>query len=80
MPFRQFASSFQPHQLELLGSAPDRFLKCVHVIVPVVTLLNICSRELPIFLWRVEAFQEAFFLLLARDVQKEFEDNRALPA
>ena len=48
----------------LRRSGPDRFLKCVHVIVPVVTLLNICSREFPIFLWRVEAFQEAFFCSL----------------
>src|SRR5262245_10605409 len=63
----------------LRRSCPDRFLKCLHVVIPVVTLLNIGTRELPIFLRRVEAFHEALFLLLARHVQEELEDDRALP-
>jgi hypothetical protein len=40
---------------KLPRSGLDRLLKCVHIVVPVVTLLNIGERKLPRLLWRVEA-------------------------
>src|SRR5262249_52394276 len=57
----------------------DRLLECVHVVVPIVTFFDIGGGELPRLLRRVKPLHEAFFLLLARDVQKELEDDRALP-
>src|SRR5258706_3635021 len=59
-------------------SRPDRFLERLRVAVPEATFLDIGRRELPAFLRVVEAIPETFFLLLARKVQKEFEDGRSL--
>src|SRR5262245_28763654 len=64
---------------KLPRSDPDRLFECVHVVVPAVTLLDVGGRELPRLLGCVEALQEPFSLLVARDVQKEFEDDRPLP-
>ena len=49
---------------KLPRSGLDRLLKCVHIVVPVVTLFNIGEGKLPRLLGRVEALHEPFFLLV----------------
>src|SRR5262249_61924629 len=51
----------------------------VHVVAPEASLADVGRGELPVLPRLVEALHEASLLLLARDVQKEFKDDRPLP-
>src|SRR5262249_25725399 len=42
--------------------------------------MHVRGRELPMFVRPVEALHEALLLLLARQVQEEFEDDGSLPS
>src|SRR6516165_828535 len=58
---------------------PDRRLVGLHVIVPVLTLADVSRREFPVLIRTVEACHEAFLLLVAREVQKELQNDGPLP-
>src|SRR5215831_13615348 len=60
-------------------SAANGFLVCTHVVVPELSFVHVRTRELPVLLRCVEPPQEALFLLLARQVQEELEDDDPLP-
>src|SRR5262249_56527023 len=68
----------EPLRLLCCGVA-DRFLECVHVVAPEASLADVGGREFPVLLRLVEARHEAPLLLLARDVQKELEEDCPLP-
>src|SRR5262245_47191752 len=59
------------------GGANGRFVR-VLVVVPKPAFVYVRGGELPVLLWSVEALHEALFLLLGRQVQKEFEDDDSL--
>ena len=57
----------------------DRLLVGAHVITPVVALLRISGRELPVLASQVQAPEKTALLLLAREVQEEFPNRNAVP-
>src|SRR5262249_35178169 len=57
-----------------------RFLERVHVVVPEAALTDVGGGELPVLVRLIEALHEALLLLCARDMQKEFQNDRSLPA
>ena len=59
--------------------ATDGVLVGGHVIIPKLALPDVGRGELPILFRLLEALQETALLLLARDVQEEFEHGGALP-
>src|SRR5579871_482457 len=58
---------------------PNCFLEGVHVVAPEAALVHVGGREFPVFVRLVEALHEALLLLLARQMQKELENDRPLP-
>src|SRR4029434_9912927 len=57
---------------------PDHFLECRHVLLPVLTLAHVVSRELPVLVWLIQSFEEALLLLRARDIENELADLHAI--
>ena len=55
----------------------DRVLVGRHVFVPELALGDVAGTELPALGGLVETRQQALALLLKRDVQEEFEDDRS---
>src|SRR5215467_10321451 len=56
----------------------NSFFVCVHVVTPKLTFVHVRSRELPVLLGSIEPLHKALLLFLARDLQKELEDNNSL--
>src|SRR5262252_1670972 len=69
----------EPWRVLRRGGA-NRFFVCAHVIAPKLTFVDVRSRELPVLLRYIEALHKALFLLLARHVQEELEDDDSLPS
>src|SRR5262245_59906726 len=56
----------------------DHVLVGLHVVVPVLALLDVAGRELPVLFGVLEPFQKALLLLLPGDVQEELTDDDAV--
>src|SRR5215510_15781474 len=56
----------------------DRVLISCHVVVPVLALLDVTGRKLPVFFRLLDPFEKPFFLLLLRDVEKELANDNAI--
>src|SRR5580693_7035239 len=54
------------------------FLVDLHVLFPIVALRNISGRELPILFGCFDPLNEPPTLLVLREVQKKFDDPRAI--
>ena len=66
-----------PRRFGAAGLA-DRFLVGRHVFRPQLALGDVAQRELPALVRLVDAVEEALALFLARDVEEELEDQRAV--
>ena len=45
-----------------------------HVVVPELSLLDVCRTELPVLVWLVDARQKALALFILREMEEEFDD------
>src|SRR5215510_11049544 len=59
---------------------PDHIFVSAHVFGPVLSLFCIRRRKLPVLRGKLETPLEASFLLIARNMQKEFADGDAVPS
>src|SRR5215831_14853695 len=56
----------------------DRVLISSHVFVPILALLDVTGRKLPVFFRLLDPFEKPFFLLLLGDVKKELANDNAI--
>src|SRR5262245_21911760 len=56
----------------------DRVLISSHVVVPILALLDVTGRKLPVFFRLLDPFEKPFFLLLLGNVEKELANDNAI--
>src|SRR5262245_43814512 len=56
----------------------DRVLISCHVVVPILALLDVTGRKLPVFFRLLDPFKKPFFLLLLGDMEQELTNDNAI--